>query len=57
MTKECVWCGARLGWRSRLRLFCGHCRVCCTRAHHEAGIYLQSGGPPFPQGSRRGQSE
>lgn len=57
MRRECIWCGVRRSWRSRWRPFCGHCTACHERAHGEAGIYLQSGGPPFPQQSRLGMKE
>jgi hypothetical protein len=55
----CNWCLARLNRRSLLRrLFgCGMCTKCHDRAHNEAGLYLQSGGPPFPQASRLGLPE
>lgn len=52
----CNWCKIKRGWRSRWRL-CGFCRSCHGRACCEAGIYLQSGGPEFAHGSRKGFTE
>lgn len=44
--RRCAWCGVQLrGWQLNM------CRGC--KAHTaDAGIYLQSGGPPCPHGSR-----
>jgi hypothetical protein len=54
---ECSWCAVRRSWFSRLRCRAGLCSRCHEKACCEAGIYLQSGGPPFLFGSRRGVSE
>lgn len=58
--KTCSWCGATLGWRSRLRLELVRCRMCATCHRYgcmEAGIYLQNGGPPYGRMSREGTRE
>lgn len=41
----CKWCGTRIHWPWQ------HCRP-CRFAMGDAGIYLQSGGPPFAYMSR-----
>lgn len=38
--KVCRWCG------KRVRLWRRYCSVCGPRITGDAGIYLQSGGPP-----------
>lgn len=39
----CGWCGRRRAWWA-LTTFCRR----CAGYFNEAGIYLQSGGPPVP---------
>lgn len=56
MQALCKWCSVRRSWRSLLRL-CGMCGDCHRSACQEAGIYLQSGGPPWPYGYREGEHE
>lgn len=45
--RRCGWCGVPLrGWQLNL------CQLCKPRATGDAGIYLQSGGPPCGQAAR-----
>lgn len=44
---RCSWCARPLRWWQYT-----HCRACLLHMR-DAGIYLQSGGPPCPQGARR----
>lgn len=45
--RRCSWCGVQLrGWQLNL------CQLCKPRATGDAGIYLQSGGPPCGQAAR-----
>ena len=45
--RRCGWCGVTLrGWQLNL------CRQCRQYSRGDAGIYLQSGGPPCSRASR-----
>jgi hypothetical protein len=50
--RECRWCAVRLRWWQ-----IGFCDLCHAPFTGDAGIYLQSGGPPVSQGSRKGQTQ
>jgi hypothetical protein len=51
----CEWCKITKKWWKRFL----HIKYCgtCSDYFHEAGIYLQSGGPPYKQGAYLGWHE
>lgn len=49
----CVWCGCQLPWWMVWRW--SWCPACAARAS-DAGIYLQSGGPPCREGAWTGRA-
>jgi hypothetical protein len=49
----CKWCSITKAW---YRFWSGYCHK-CSSAMSDAGIYLQGGGPPCPEGSKKGQHE
>lgn len=50
INRRCWWCGTRKGWRW-LELLFGLCRRCRPYGQ-DAGIYLQSGPPPWPRNAQ-----
>jgi predicted amidophosphoribosyltransferase len=44
--KICKWCAVKISW------WRSYCKTCKRALTGDAGLYLQTGGPPFPQYSR-----